>query len=438
MPDTQMNERNIVFFPMQSVQIGTDEFGDPIYDNAADAEILQNLRQMEIKDGVYPDGSAYLQVMSNGDMTVTVKAGYAHVRGVQVWVKEDIVLNVEDADPLVDRTDRVILRLSMVDRDITITVKTGDTSLTRVEGQTWELGLADISVAHNNTVITQEEITDLRLDTTACGIVSGLMQVDTQTIFNQYLAWWENQQDTTGYMTNGAEYSSLTTEDKTVLGAINELNDGKLGPGDVINNLTSTDADKPLSAAQGKALNDGKLDLSGGTLTGDLLTPFRFVSGSVVNRMGGVEIGDGTSNAQLFMGEPGRLLVAVAQLVRFVNRTNTAYVFLEASAYNIGSSIRYKVNINPFADEEARKLLNIETKTFAYKKSYSDDGGKVHMGVIAEDLIDLFPDAVTVDDEGLPSGVDYAKLVVPCIGMIQQQQKTIEDLTQRIKKLEGK
>jgi hypothetical protein len=41
---------------------------------------------------------------------------------------------------------------------------------------------------------------------------------------------------------------------------------------EVINNLTSTDTDKALSAAQGKALNDGKLALAGGTMTGVLTT----------------------------------------------------------------------------------------------------------------------------------------------------------------------
>lgn len=223
MPSTEMNTRNIAYFPMQSAQIGTDESGDPIYDNAADAELLRNLRQLEIKDGVYTDNSTYLQVMSNGDMTVTVKAGYAHIRGLQVWVKEDTVLTVETADALVNRTDRVVLRLSYADREVTLAIKKSDTTLTRSAGQTWELGLADLAVVMNNAVISQAEITDLRLDTTACGVVSGLMQVDTETIFNQYSAWWETQQVTTGYLTVAGENTSLKTTDKTVLGAINEL-----------------------------------------------------------------------------------------------------------------------------------------------------------------------------------------------------------------------
>ena len=57
--------------------------------------------------------------------------------------------------------------------------------------------------------------------------------------------------------------NSLTTTSKTVVGAINEVNSGKqnkltnpLTQADVVDNLTSTSTVLPLSAKQGKALND--------------------------------------------------------------------------------------------------------------------------------------------------------------------------------------
>lgn len=238
MPSVPMNERNIVFFPVQSAQIDTDEEENPIYDNMADAEILQNLRKLEIKDGIYPDNSTYLKVEKHGDgdgdMYVVVKAGFAHIQGVQIWVKNDVVLEVDPAYDLLDRVDRVVLRYVVDDRDVTLAIKTGDTSLTRTN-QIWELGLADLHVDHMNSVVTQEEIDDLRLDTAACGIVSGLMQVDTAEIFAQYQAWWDSQQSTTGFLSVGAENPSLNTEDKTVLGAINELDAQISNPNLLIN-----------------------------------------------------------------------------------------------------------------------------------------------------------------------------------------------------------
>jgi hypothetical protein len=41
--------------------------------------------------------------------------------------------------------------------------------------------------------ISQANITDLRLNNTYCGIVSGVIdQVDTTTLFTQYVTWYQN------------------------------------------------------------------------------------------------------------------------------------------------------------------------------------------------------------------------------------------------------
>lgn len=138
--------------------------------------------------------------------------------------------------------------------------------------------------------------------------------------------------------------------------------------------------------------------------------------------------GSGTARG---IGEngPGVVGVFADTSLQVLNTTGAAFKPVLASAFTQSSSYRWKNNINPFSDEKARKLMDIELKTFTYKPEFNDDGGAVHMGVIAEQIVDLFPDAVTLDDEGLPSGVDYSKLVVPCIGMIQRQQNKIDALT---------
>jgi hypothetical protein len=68
------------------------------------------------------------------------------------------------------------------------------------------------------------------------------------------------------------------------------LQDGKepadatiLKEADIVDNLTSTDTDKPLSANQGKVLQDGKLNLSGGTMTGDLTIPDKIIHSGDTN-----------------------------------------------------------------------------------------------------------------------------------------------------------
>ncbi len=192
-----MSEMNIVTFPMKEVEIGNTKCGNPIYFSNDVTDIMQKLGQREISDGIYPDDSSYLQTISNGDMTVAVKAGYSHIQGVHVWVKEDVALTVEAADT-VARVDRIVLRLSIPDKNVVLAIKKGDTTLTKIAGQTWELGLADIAVAANATEITPNDITDLRADDVACGYIHGDLTVD-------------------------GEYSALETTNKKVIGAINEV-----------------------------------------------------------------------------------------------------------------------------------------------------------------------------------------------------------------------
>lgn len=78
-------------------------------------------------------------------------------------------------------------------KDITLNVISGEAKATPIPpevertGKIKELSLATVYVEKNATSITQENITDTRLDTEVCGVVSVLIdQVDTATLFLQY------------------------------------------------------------------------------------------------------------------------------------------------------------------------------------------------------------------------------------------------------------
>lgn len=139
-------------------------------------------------------------------------------------------------------------------------------------------------------------------------------------------------------------------------------------------------------------------------------------------------------------GDNSLLLVSTGYPVRAVTdaavglavtKTNlTTFAPVNASAFTVGSSVRFKDIISGFTREQSAGLLDIDLINFRYKPERGDDGKK-HMGVKAEQVYELFPDAVTLDEEELPSGVDYSKLVVPCIGMIQQMEKRISKLEKR-------
>lgn len=110
---------------------------------------------------------------------------------------------------------------------------------------------------------------------------------------------------------------------------------------------------------------------------------------------------------------------------------NTAgnYVPVIASAFNNGSSVRFKDIHGAMIAEQARKILNLDFIKFTYKTEY-DDGGKIHYGIKAEQADELgLEDIVAYDAEGLPCGIDYSKLT-PYLGVIAQ------DHEERIAKLE--
>lgn len=93
------------------------------------------------------------------------------------------------------------------------------------------------------------------------------------------------------------------------------------------------------------------------------------------------------------------------------------------------SSRRYKNNID-YKDVEYwhNVLMQIKTCTF----NYNNDNETLHIGLIAEDLFELIPELVGLDDEGKPASIEYANLTIPLIAEIQRLNKKIEILENKI------
>lgn len=162
------------------------------------AEFFSEYFSSFIGNGVFPNPSTSLQVISNNNMTVTLKAGKAWINGYYYNNDSDLILSIDVADGVLKRIDRVVMQYNTVNRTITAKVKKGTFSSTPIaptlqrDSDAYELGIADIYIANGATSISQANITDLRLETTKCGIVHGVIdQVDTTTLWNQYQAKFE-------------------------------------------------------------------------------------------------------------------------------------------------------------------------------------------------------------------------------------------------------
>jgi hypothetical protein len=150
-----------------------------------------------ISNGVFPNPSTGLQVIANDDMTVTLRAGKGWINGYFYENTDDLIFSIEIADGVLKRIDRIVLQFNNLDRNIRAKVKKGTFASVpsapdlQRDTDAHELGIADLTINNGAIEINQSAITDLRLNSDLCGIVQGLIdQVDTTTIFNQYLSWF--------------------------------------------------------------------------------------------------------------------------------------------------------------------------------------------------------------------------------------------------------
>lgn len=150
-----------------------------------------------IGNGVFPNPSSGLQVISNtDDMNITVKPGKAWINGYMYYNTDNLVLKIEPADGVLKRIDRIVIRLDFINREIKCYVKKGNfasdpisPTLQRDEDM-YELAIADILVENGVISIQQSKITDTRLDSEVCGIVTQTVEtIDTTDLYNKLQAY---------------------------------------------------------------------------------------------------------------------------------------------------------------------------------------------------------------------------------------------------------
>ena len=133
------------------------------------------------------------------------------------------------------------------------------------------------------------------------------------------------------------------------------------------------------------------------------------------------------------------------------NTDHSAYVEAKAKKWNTDSSRLVKENIEDITESEAKKLLELRPVSFNYKKEFTDTPEENNYGLIAEETLEIIPEAVSVPDgydesefdisKGIDNkilSIDYSKLVPHLIKMTQIQQKKIDELEARLARLEAK
>ncbi|MGG1660564.1 right-handed parallel beta-helix repeat-containing protein [Brevibacillus sp. NRS-1366] len=153
-----------------------------------------------LSDGIF-NGGTNLKVESSGtDIRTYIQPGYAWVQGYMYKVDTGpLYLQHEYPDPNLDRIDRVVIRLDkrLEHRYVRTFILKGTPAaspvppvLTRDEN-VFELSLAQVRIIKGKSYIEGSQITDERLNNSVCGLVNSLIQVDTQTMFDQFKKQWD-------------------------------------------------------------------------------------------------------------------------------------------------------------------------------------------------------------------------------------------------------
>ena len=182
------------------------------------------------------------------------------------------------------------------------------------------------------------------------------------------------------------------------------------------------------------------LPLTGGTLTGTLTMG---TTGTQYIRMGRFP-GSTTNTGEAWIGRAsdrntGTMTVqlggnsASSRSFEVVDYAWSVVLFSVDSSGNLttygtiteNSSIRYKKDVVDIESTSSKVQLLRPVK---YKKIENESE---EIGLIAEDVAELFPEVVKYDNEGRPDGVNYSRLSVILL-------KAVQELTERVNKLENK
>jgi len=98
------------------------------------------------------------------------------------------------------------------------------------------------------------------------------------------------------------------------------------------------------------------------------------------------------------------------------------------------SSRKFKKDIAPLS-VDMKKFMSLQPVSFKWNEKSASEG-KADNGLIAEEVEKIDPALAVYNDNGEIEGVDYQKVNIMLLKVVQDQEKKIEELEKRINKLE--
>ena len=139
-----------------------------------------------------------------------------------------------------------------------------------------------------------------------------------------------------------------------------------------------------------------------------------------------------TGDNNIFIGNPA--VAAESDTIRIDDGGHTD-AFIAGVPIVVPSSKRFKEDIRDMG-QGSTGLMRLRPVTFRYRKEYDAGDHRLQYGLIAEEVVGVYPELVVHDDTGRVRTVIYQELNVMLLNELQKQHRQIQDLTERLARLE--
>lgn len=177
-----------VYMPFNSIE------GDRRHNAFGFREVIRSL----FTSGISPGPAKCFFVEAGGAWTIVLNPGSCVIEGAMGINTSAKAMAVAPPNGTHDRIDRVVLQVNENMRWVHAYIKLGEAAenpqpppLQR-DKDAYEISVAQIRVGRDATQITQGVITDERPHQSVCGFLMPIPPVDTESLFRQYDAKWED------------------------------------------------------------------------------------------------------------------------------------------------------------------------------------------------------------------------------------------------------
>jgi len=112
------------------------------------------------------------------------------------------------------------------------------------------------------------------------------------------------------------------------------------------------------------------------------------------------------------------------------------YLTTDGEIVKYSSSKKYKKDIKSLSPDVS-KFMELNPVSFVWNEKSATEN-KSDYGLIAEEVEKIDPVLAVYNKDNSIEGVDYHKVNIMLLKVVQDQQKKIEDLEKRLNKLENK